>query len=157
MLPSFNLRRPRPARLAGHIATAGVICVTGLLLSVALAWAQSTAEGDADTPPSDPAGKGGQTTLSRDHRIREGTEIVGRSGHFRMTGDRVTFFAADGKGRFVGLENLNLERVTQAIAASPDQLIWSVTGTLTEFRGANFLLVRRAVLRSRVQSEDRAF
>ena len=75
-----------------------------------------------------------------------------------MTGDRVIFFSTDGealsgdgKARFVGLENLNLQRIARTIADNPVELQWGVTGTITEFRGANFLLVRRAVLKCRAQ------
>jgi len=46
----------------------------------------------------------------------------------------------------VGLENLNLERIARAVADNPVTLEWKVTGTITEYRGANFLLVTRATL-----------
>jgi hypothetical protein len=82
-------------------------------------------------------------------RLREGMQIVDRRGHFRMTGDRLTFFAADGKGRFVALENLALERVALVLAKNPGPLRWSVTGTITEFRDANYLLIERAILKTR--------
>ena len=52
---------------------------------------------------------------------------------------------------FVGLENLNLQRIARTIADNPVPLQWSVTGTITEYRGANFLFVRRAVLKRRAQ------
>ena len=74
-----------------------------------------------------------------------------------MSGGRVLFFTADGKRRFVGLENLNLERVARTIAESPQTLQWSVTGTITEYRGANFLLVRRAILNRGIQSPGGGF
>ena len=95
-------------------------------------------------------------------RIREGTEIVDRMGHFqitgeRVTGERVTFVAADGDGRFVALENLSLQRVVRAITDSPEPLKWSVSGTATEFNGANYLLIQRAVLKSQVPSTGGAF
>ncbi len=79
-------------------------------------------------------------------RIREGTEIVDLDGHFRFTGDRMSFFSSDGKLRLVGLENLNLQRIARAVADDPRQLRWKVSGTVTEYRGANFLLVRQAIL-----------
>ncbi len=151
------LWRTHPARVSHHLWTAGAISAAALLPLVGLAWAQSTGGSDAEARPSAATDQSPQTTRTHDQRIREGTEIVGRSGHFRMTGDRVTFFTSDGKGRFVGLENLNLERIAESIADSPDQLVWSVTATLTEFRGANYLLVRRAVLRSRARPEESAF
>ena len=62
------------------------------------------------------------------------------------------YIDADGKKRLVCLENSNLERIARLVAENPnhlDPLKWSVTGTITEFRGANFVFVRRAVLQSR--------
>ncbi len=136
---------------------ATLTCLVGASLGLALASAQAP----------EPAGSGGKarpvqrngepTDSETDHRIREGTEIVDQLGYFRMTGDRVTFFSEDGKGRLVGLENLNLERIARTIADNPGQLQWGVTGTITEYRGANYLFVRRAVLRSRVQSSQSVF
>ena len=79
-------------------------------------------------------------------RMREGTTVEELRGHFKLTGDRVTFFAVDGKQRFGGLENLALERVARAVKDSPGQLRWQVTGIVTEYRGANYLLVTRAMM-----------
>jgi len=82
-------------------------------------------------------------------QYREGTKLVDRAGHFRVQGDQV-FFHLDGEQhRFTGLPNLNLERVARAITDDPTQLDWSVTGVVTEYRGANFLLVERAVLKTK--------
>jgi len=112
-----------------RISVAGLICAVALLFVVALAWAQS------------PEGLPEKTA----DRAREGTEIINRAGYFRTAGDRVIFFTEDGRDRFIVLENLNLERITQAVADDPKQLQWSVTGSITEFCGDNFLIIRRAV------------
>ena len=69
----------------------------------------------------------------------------------------MTFFLADGKGRLVGLENLTLQRIAQVIADSPERLRWTVTGTITEYRGANYLLVRRAILKNRSLGQANEF
>jgi len=91
-------------------------------------------------PPSD--------ETARAERLREGTKLVGQVGYFKMSGDRATFFAKDGERRFVGLENLNLARIVNTIADAPTAKIeWTVDGTITEYRGANYLLVTRAVRR----------
>jgi hypothetical protein len=66
-----------------------------------------------------------------------------------MAGDRVAFFPADGSGRFIVLENLNLQRVVQMITENPVLLDWKVSGTITEYRGSNFLFLRSAVVQSR--------
>lgn len=55
------------------------------------------------------------------------------------------FYSADGKMRLSALPNLNLERVVQAIGDSASEMRWIVSGTLTEFRGSNYLLITRAI------------
>ena len=53
-----------------------------------------------------------------------------------------------------GLPNLNLERIVRAIRDDPDQLVWSASGSITEYQGSNYLLVTRAVLKSKKSSES---
>ena len=79
-------------------------------------------------------------------RLREGAEIVDRLGRFQVVGDRVVFVAEPGDYRFVVLENLNLERIARLVADRPAQSQWKVSGVVTECRGANFILIRRATL-----------
>jgi len=78
--------------------------------------------------------------------LREGTDLKEERGYFRFVDDRVVFFPSSGDARYVGLENLNLERIVSEITNNPTQLEWTVVGIITEYRGANYLLVRRAVL-----------
>jgi hypothetical protein len=82
-------------------------------------------------------------------RLREGTELVNVLGSFKLTGDRATFYPADGSGRFGGLENQTLERVAMVIGEDPSLLEWLVTGTITEYKGNNYILVTRAILKSK--------
>ncbi len=86
-----------------------------------------------------------QTQLSTQVRLSEGTQQIDQVGYFKLTDDRVTFFAEDGMSRYVGLENLDLQRIHRAIAGKPRQL-WSVSGMFTEYFGDNYLFVERAVL-----------
>jgi hypothetical protein len=81
-------------------------------------------------------------------RVREGS-LLETTGYFKVSGDRALFTTADGNCRYTGLENLNLERVAIAVSESPDPLLWNVTGTVTEYRGTNYLLVTRALLKSK--------
>ena len=83
------------------------------------------------------------------HRIREGTKVADLVGHFKLTGDRVAFYTADGNIRFGGLENLNLERIARVVKDSHIELQWTVSGLVTEYRGTNYLLVAHAVLKSK--------
>ena len=64
----------------------------------------------------------------------------------------MTFFSSDGQGRFVGLENLNLERIARAITDSLSRQEWVVSGTVTEYQGVNFLWIKRAVLKQRTET-----
>ena len=88
-------------------------------------------------------------------RLREGTVISDQDGYFKLTGDRLTFYFSDER-RFGCLENLNLERVAKVVGENPDALQWIVSGTITEFQGSNYLLISRAVLRSKSQRRGAA-
>ncbi len=83
-------------------------------------------------------------------RMREGTTLEVH-GSFKQTGDRIMFYSAGDNRRLGTLENLNLERIARMVSESPDPLEWTVSGTVTEFQGANYLLVTRAVLKSKPQ------
>jgi len=148
-----------PKRRQRH-AIGGVIWATLLLGGLAVAnvrgpdiWAQTdsahtTPKPEAGTPapkpPSDATEKPPANPL-----LREGAELVDRLGVFRLAGDRVLFVTSDTKQRIVGLENLNLERIVRTIADRPETIEWAVTGVATEYRGTNYLLIRRATLKNR--------
>ncbi|NOY41636.1 MAG: hypothetical protein GXP26_07370 [Planctomycetes bacterium] len=85
-------------------------------------------------------------------RLREGTLIVDVVGHFRQDGDGATFVTDDGQ-EFGGLSNLNLERIARTLKGADEskRLMWSVSGTVTEFMNRNFLLISRAVYKSAAQ------
>ncbi len=87
----------------------------------------------------------GETTL----RLREGTKLVDQLGAFKVQGDGLTFVSADGTRNFRVLENLAMERISRLVSESPDALEWTVSGTVTECRGANFLLVTQATIKSK--------
>lgn len=85
--------------------------------------------------------------------LREGAEILEEVGVFLMVENRVVFAAADGNRRLIALENLCLERVARSLADNPSATNWVVSGTATEFRGGNYLLLRRATVVSRRSPE----
>jgi hypothetical protein len=118
-------------------------------MTICAVW-PSSHSGAAQRPgsgrdPNEAAAGSGEQPMSR---VREGA-VLETTGYFKVSGDRALFTTADGTGRYTGLENLNLERVAIAVSESPDQLLWSVTGTVTEYRGTNYLLVTRALLKSK--------
>lgn len=110
----------------------------------------STAESRQDKSESTTGSGGRIDGYLAGGRWREGSKLVDVAGHFKTSGERVAFHAADGKSRFPCLENLNSERVARIVAESPpESLEWIVHGTLTEFRNENYLLVTQAVISSR--------
>ncbi len=82
-------------------------------------------------------------------RLREGTQLTDRGGHFRQDGDGAIFIAED-ELEIIALPNLNLERVIRTLKGSDvaETIRWSITGRVTEFNGRNYLLITRAVYKS---------
>ena len=84
-------------------------------------------------------------------RLREGTRITDVPGSFQFSGDRVSFHP-DGKGdkgeSFRVLENLALERINRELGQARGNLQWTVSGMVTEFRGNNYLLVTKAMVKT---------
>ena len=126
--------------------------------AIVLAFAVSVTVGQdfgstvtSDVEGNDPLPRNGKETLNV---LREGTKIDNQLGLFQVTGDRTTFVTDDGERNFVGLENLNLERVVRILSDKPEQLQWSVSGAITEYQGQNFLTITRAVFKSK-SSESR--
>ena len=132
-------------RLPSRFRHGLLVASATLLIGWTAAWSQppppnrSPVSLDEAAPKSTPEKAGKE-------RLREGTELPDARGYFRFVDDRVVFFRSDGDGRFIGLENLNLERIVSEITNNPTQLEWTVFGTITEYRGVNYLMVRRAVL-----------
>jgi len=82
-------------------------------------------------------------------RLREGSQIDNVVGRFRRSGETLAFVDEDDR-ELGGLPNLNLERVLRSLKATdePENVWWSVSGTVTEFSGRNYLLISRAVYKS---------
>jgi len=131
----------------------------GLMVVAVIAAPALSQESPPGVPPygyrAEPMDDSGGDDANRSGRMREGAEFTGY-GFFRATGDRVTFYDDAGNVRFRGLENLTLERIGRAIEETPTQVRWKVKGVITEFRGANFLLVTHAVMQTRNDEPDGA-
>ncbi|MBM4091070.1 MAG: hypothetical protein FJ276_16855 [Planctomycetes bacterium] len=80
-------------------------------------------------------------------RLREGSVVTDQPGEFKRTADGVTFLPAGAAPPFRMLENLALERVWHLLDDTHEHQ-WTVSGVVTEYRGANYLLLTRAVLRA---------
>lgn len=70
------------------------------------------------------------------------------AGRLELAGDRAIFYPQEGEPLRV-LENLALERVTQVLSETREPREWLVTGTVTEYRGTNFILLQKAVQRAK--------
>jgi hypothetical protein len=114
-----------------------------------LAEQATAADQSADNGPVDRA----RATASRSTaRVREGTHLAHRLGQFTQIGDRLSFTPEGSSVQWVVLENLVLDRVSHVLADTSDTLNWSVSGRVTEFRGANFVILERAVVKRRTPS-----
>lgn len=81
-------------------------------------------------------------------RLREGTRLTDEMGTFQsIGGDSVSFSPSKNgnKDAFRVLENLALQRVGQVLEGNKGARQWTVSGVITEYRGANYLLLTKAV------------
>ena len=85
--------------------------------------------------------------------LREGSLVVDRTGRLTRSADGTGYefsFDADGKAMQDApmgvLPNLNLANMESAIAAVSRDLRFRVTGTVTEYRGKNYILLDKAVV-----------
>jgi hypothetical protein len=82
-------------------------------------------------------------------RQREGAKLTDRRGRFERRGERYVFLSEAGGAHYVVVENLMLERVANMLDdAAGGELLWNVSGVITEFRGSNFLVLQRAVVKA---------
>ena len=112
--------------------------------------------GDVPVHSADATSSIEQAAAATTQRQREGMTLTDVAGYFKMSGDRATFYPSDGGKSYAGLENLNLERITALVSENPRQIEWIVSGTLTEFRGSNYLLISKAVMKTRGESAEAA-
>ncbi|MFN3151830.1 hypothetical protein [Bremerella sp.] len=122
-----------------------IFCV-GMSCLVAIAPPERSIAAEEEAAPITDRMKSAQQLQEKMTRLREGAEVVDSVGTFEWIGDRLSFVPQDEKAVLKVLENRMMERVVQAQESSTGELIWIVSGTVTEFRGGNFLLMKHAVL-----------
>lgn len=137
--PADRFRDWASPRRRGVLARATAAC---LALALVSGWGESSQATGEGSPTAPPAGSPSAAGI-----VREGTAVVDRLGSFTVQGERVSFQAQDESLNVLVLENLALERIVRQVTETPKVLVWSVQGTVTEFRGANFLLITRAQLK----------
>lgn len=122
-----------------------IFCVV-LSCLVAMAPPQRAASAEESTAPVTDRMKSAQQMQEKLQRLREGAEIVDSEGSFEWIGDRLSFVQDEERTVLKILENRMMERVVQAQESSTGELVWLVTGTVTEYRGGNYLLMKHVVL-----------
>lgn len=90
----------------------------------------------------------GAKRMGEQGRLREGSKLTDVPGRMELVGDQATFTPATGNESYRLLENLALERISQILSDSRDKSQWEISGTVTEYRGSNYLLVTKAVIKS---------
>jgi hypothetical protein len=115
-------------------------------LGATAAERRSPAENAAGSAPA--ASEPARQEAAADERLREGGVLTHVLGTFQVVGDRITFAPDDRQAALPVLENLALERVAGMLESAAGR-VWSVNGMVTEFRGRNYLLLERAVVRAR--------
>jgi len=123
------------------------------LFLLALAVVTSNDGLAVDPPPARPvAMRRVQEGERAGDRQREGTKLTEVVGRFELAGDRITFYPNGGRESYRVLENLALERVSQVLSESRARQDWTISGVLTEFRGNNYLLLNKAVVKSAAEA-----
>jgi len=82
---------------------------------------------------------------------REGTSMQSQLMVFRVSNERTIMTVANGTERYICLENLNLQRITDVLKDNPTLTDWTVDFVVTEYRSMNYALIQRAVLSSASQ------
>ena len=132
-------------RKGSKTALAGLFCFFVVLSS---SIGSTPAGNNSGSPTAQPSRTLRNKDAKSNYIQREGTRLAGREGYFRIAGSRVVFFSKERNHRYVVLENLNLERIAETLADQPSRRHWEVTGILSEYRGENYLLIEKAVLKS---------
>jgi len=135
-----------------------IVNMLGLSLGAALAAAyESPLPGSAANPPAttgsrsthSSAASGALTAGKSSERLREGTKLIDVVGTFQSVGnDSVTFTpgpVGSNKESLRVLENLALQRVSQVLDENKGARLWTVTGEITEYKDANYLLLKKTV------------
>lgn len=127
------------------IATVLLGCVVASALLGGVTPDSGTKRPRGDSPKA-PAGNGSEDSLGPLSVLREGTQIEGAAGAIRRVESRFIFTETRNARELLLLENLALERLARLIERSNRAISCYVTGTVTEYRGVNYLLLKRTVL-----------
>jgi hypothetical protein len=150
-----TIRTPRRHAPTTLIASLGILTAMtlGIVSTATTNWSRAQ---PPSAPSADSAARSEDTAGGSVARVREGTRLAGRLGQFTQLGDRLSFSPERSSTQLVVLENLVLDRVSHILTDTSDALTWSVSGRVTEFRGANFVFLERAVVKRRGVSTEQS-
>ena len=89
--------------------------------------------------------------------VREGTHRINASGRLTHTSDGESIFTFDSDGAamkdppMIILPNLKLQAMEAAVASKNSDVHFRVSGTITEYKGRNFILLDKAVVMADVE------
>lgn len=127
-------------------AAGSSVALAGEATAQALARAVGAAAGEAVVESIE---RKAGSAVRPGERLREGTRLVDVVGTFQAIGaDGITFSPRGSKDSYRVLENLALERIGRAMDETRGARQWVVSGLITEYRGANYLLVSKAVMQA---------
>ena len=125
---------------------AGLCVLVGLTLPCVFFASQERPTARAQSSARNVAPSENEKNRARRPLIREGSQLEDQPGQFHWSGSRLNFVPTGSEDHLIALENLNLQRVAQILSERPDTLEWRMSGTVTEYRGVNYLLVQRVIL-----------
>lgn len=123
-----------------------IFAVASLIFITSALWAAEEAAVRVPTR-NEPTRTSSPRANSGKQKLREGGKLTDVRGRFEFAGERIAFYPVDGSETLPVLENLALERTTQIIQDSRGKQEWIVSGILTEYRGNNYLLLTKAVVK----------
>ncbi len=124
-----------------------IVAIAFASISFAVAQSQDSAPATNSATSANNDSSNSEDADAQEFRLREGMKFVEQIGELKDSGGRITFYP-DGQTQSLQLlENLALERVSGDLDRTHRK--WSVTGIITEFKGSNYLLLHRAVLKAR--------
>jgi hypothetical protein len=151
--PPMRGRRNFLPRFCPRFSALGIVAV--MLVSFAIAQNRDDS-GSAPRPristggnyePASPGTPLPAGNVKATERLREGTRLIDVTGALASIGpDNVTFSPDGSRDSYRLLENLALQRVSQVLDENRDPRKWVVSGLITEYRGANYLLLTKAVV-----------
>jgi len=116
------------------------------------AFAQNTQNSTSASKPEMASNNVGITKKpEKSSLIREGTAMQSQHVVFRVSNDRTMMTMVNGTERYICLENLNLQRITDVLKDNPTMTDWTVDFIVTEYHSVNYALIQRAVLSSTSQ------